>query len=58
MLMPMAIISPKSITGRIRLTISDPNPTIVVSDVYRHGTATWRIVSNISVRLSISGLPA
>jgi hypothetical protein len=43
---PIAIITPKSITGRIPLSISDPNATIVVKAVYRRGSALVFTVSD------------
>ena len=47
---PMTIIQPKSMTGRIPLTINDANAIIVVIAVYRQGTNMCRTVSRTSVR--------
>ena len=45
---PRVIIQPKSITGLISLTTSDPNPIMVVSAVYRQGQTMRRTVLDTS----------
>ncbi len=53
--MPMAIIQPKSMTGRMPLAINEPKATIVVIAVYRHGTVLARTISLTRNSCSASG---
>ena len=53
--MPMGIMYPKSMTGLIPLTISEPKATMVVSAVNRQGSTIRRMVLLTSHNCSASG---